>query len=52
MDGDEAIEWAEFGTPVELPTLHHRKEYDATKTADPTTESPASSSTSATGDEA
>jgi GNAT superfamily N-acetyltransferase len=35
MDGDEAIAWAEYGTPVELPTLHHRKEYDATKTADP-----------------
>jgi hypothetical protein len=35
MDGDEAIEWAEYGTPVELPTLHHRNEYDATKTADP-----------------
>ena len=35
MDGDEAIAWAEYGTPDELPTLHHRKEYDATKTADP-----------------
>ena len=35
MDGDEAIAWAEYGTPVELPTLHHRKQYDATKTADP-----------------
>ncbi|HET8717007.1 MAG TPA: GNAT family N-acetyltransferase [Nocardioidaceae bacterium] len=35
MDGDEAIAWAEYGTPVELPGLHHRKEYDATKTADP-----------------
>ena len=35
MDGDEAIAWAEYGTPAELPTLHHRKEYDATKTADP-----------------
>src|SRR5881409_576853 len=35
MDGDEAIAWAEYGTPVELPTLHHRKEDDATKTADP-----------------
>jgi hypothetical protein len=29
MDGDEAIGWAEFGTPTELPTLHHRKQYDA-----------------------
>jgi GNAT superfamily N-acetyltransferase len=35
MNGDEAIAWAEYGTPDELPTLHHRKEYDATKTADP-----------------
>jgi GNAT superfamily N-acetyltransferase len=35
MDGDKAIAWAEYGTPVELPTLHHGKEYEATKTADP-----------------
>ncbi len=35
MDGDEAIAWAQYGTPAELPNLHHRKEYDATKTADP-----------------
>lgn len=35
MGGDEAIAWAEFGTPTELPNLHHRKQYDATKTADP-----------------
>jgi len=35
MDGDEAIAWAEFGTPTELPTLHHRKEYDATTTVVP-----------------
>ena len=35
MDGEEAIAWAEFGTPVELPTIHHRKQYDATKSADP-----------------
>ena len=32
MDGDEAIAWAEYGRPDELPTLHHRKEYDATTT--------------------
>jgi hypothetical protein len=25
MHGDEAIAWAEYGTPVELPTLHHRR---------------------------
>jgi GNAT superfamily N-acetyltransferase len=35
MDGDEAIAWAEFGTPAQLPTIHHRKEYDATSVAEP-----------------
>jgi ribosomal protein S18 acetylase RimI-like enzyme len=30
MDGADAIAWAEFGTPEELPDIHHRKEYDAT----------------------
>ena len=35
MDGDEAIAWAEYGTPSELPTIHHRKQYDAEKDADP-----------------
>jgi ribosomal protein S18 acetylase RimI-like enzyme len=30
MDGDDAIAWAEYGTPEELPDIHHRKEYDAT----------------------
>jgi GNAT superfamily N-acetyltransferase len=25
--GDEAIAWAEYGTPDELPTIHHRKQY-------------------------
>ena len=29
-DGDLAIAWAEYGTPEELPTLHHLKEYLAT----------------------
>lgn len=29
MDGDEAIAWAEYGTPDELPNIYHRKEYDA-----------------------
>ena len=27
MDGDEALAWAEFGTPDELPNIHHRKQY-------------------------
>ena len=35
FDGDEAIAWCEFGTPEELPTIHHRKQYDATKGGDP-----------------
>jgi GNAT superfamily N-acetyltransferase len=26
---DEAIAWAEYGTPEELPGIHHRKQYDA-----------------------
>ncbi|USQ76288.1 hypothetical protein [Ornithinimicrobium cryptoxanthini] len=30
-----AIAWAEYGPPVELPNIHHRKQYDATKTVDP-----------------
>ncbi len=36
MDGDEAVAWAEYGPPpVDLPTLHHFKQYDATKTVNP-----------------
>ncbi len=35
MDGDEAVAWAEYGTPEELPSIHHRKQYDAEKDADP-----------------
>lgn len=31
MVGDEAIAWAEFGTPEELPSLHHFKHYEATQ---------------------
>ncbi len=26
---DEAVAWAEYGTPDELPNIHHRKQYDA-----------------------
>jgi ribosomal protein S18 acetylase RimI-like enzyme len=29
FDGDAAVAWAEYGTPDELPNIHHRKEYDA-----------------------
>lgn len=35
MDGDEVIAWAEYGPPEELPNIHHRKQYDATKDGDP-----------------
>ncbi len=35
FDGEEAIAWAEFGSPTELPSIHHRKQYDAEKEADP-----------------
>ena len=30
FDGDRAVAWAEFGSPEELPDIHHRKEYLAT----------------------
>lgn len=29
FEGDEAVAWAEYGTPEELPTMKHRKDYDA-----------------------
>ena len=29
LDGDEAVAWAEFGPPEELPNIHHRQEYEA-----------------------
>ncbi|MTD14599.1 GNAT family N-acetyltransferase [Nakamurella sp. YIM 132087] len=35
LDGDEAIAWAEFGSPDELPNIHHRKQYDKEKGGDP-----------------
>jgi GNAT superfamily N-acetyltransferase len=28
-DGPDAVAWAEYGTPCELPNIHHRKQYDA-----------------------
>jgi GNAT superfamily N-acetyltransferase len=33
QDG-QAVAWAEYGTPEELPNLHHRKQYDAEKERD------------------
>jgi GNAT superfamily N-acetyltransferase len=29
FDGDEAVAWCQFGTPADLPNIHHRKQYDA-----------------------
>jgi GNAT superfamily N-acetyltransferase len=29
LDGDEAVGWAQFGPPEELPNIHHRQEYEA-----------------------
>ena len=29
FDGDRAIGWCQYGTPAELPTIYHRKEYEA-----------------------
>jgi GNAT superfamily N-acetyltransferase len=28
IDGDEAVAWAQYGSPEELPNIYHRKEYD------------------------
>lgn len=28
FDGDEAVAWAQYGPPAELPNIHHRKEYE------------------------
>ena len=30
FDGDEAVAWCQYGSPEELPNIHHRKEYEAT----------------------
>ena len=35
FDADEAVAWAEFGPPDELPNLHHRAEYEATQESPP-----------------
>jgi len=29
VDVGEAIAWCEYGTPEEMPTIHHRKRYEA-----------------------
>ncbi|MEP6843447.1 MAG: GNAT family N-acetyltransferase, partial [Pseudolysinimonas sp.] len=28
FDGDDAIAWCEYGSPLELPGIYHRKQYD------------------------
>ena len=30
FDSDEAVAWAQYGPPAELPNIHHRKEYEET----------------------
>jgi GNAT superfamily N-acetyltransferase len=35
FDGDDAVAWCQFGSPEELPRIHHRKQYDATSTGEP-----------------
>jgi GNAT superfamily N-acetyltransferase len=29
FDGDTAVGWCQYGSPVELPGIHHRKDYEA-----------------------
>ena len=29
FDGDAAIAWCQYGSPIELPNIYHRKQYDA-----------------------
>jgi GNAT superfamily N-acetyltransferase len=29
FDGDDAVGWAQFGPPAELPNIHHKKDYEA-----------------------
>jgi len=35
FDGEEAIAWAEYGPPDELPNIHHRREYETGLTDPP-----------------
>jgi GNAT superfamily N-acetyltransferase len=32
FDGDVAVAWCQYGSPDELPSIYHRKEYDAGRT--------------------
>jgi GNAT superfamily N-acetyltransferase len=35
FDDDRAVGWCQYGTPEELPTIYHRKEYEAGLVAPP-----------------
>jgi GNAT superfamily N-acetyltransferase len=35
FDGDEAVGWAEYGPPEELPNIHNRQEYEQTLVTPP-----------------
>jgi GNAT superfamily N-acetyltransferase len=35
FDGDVVVAWCQFGTPEELPGIHHRKEYEANLVSPP-----------------
>ena len=37
VDGDEAVAWAQYGSPEELPNIYHRKQYDETQAFVPDT---------------
>jgi hypothetical protein len=50
FDGEEAVAWAQYGAPEEVPNIYHRKEYEAALETPPTTGSRASSWTRSTGD--
>jgi hypothetical protein len=49
FDGDRAVGWCQYGPPEELPSIYHRKEYDAGLVDPRITGSPASSWTGITG---
>jgi len=49
FDGDEAVAWCQYGTPEELPNIHHRKEYEAALDTPPDYRITASSWTRSTG---
>jgi GNAT superfamily N-acetyltransferase len=32
---EDAVAWCQFGSPQELPNIHHRKDYEANRTEEP-----------------